>query len=579
MKRIRCFAWIAAIFLMFGAVSPAAANALPIQIDPKLPIIKIDPDLLNLSVTIKDPGFSAYVHKLLGKAPDQLLYKSDFDGYCKAEAAKPALRYMSFDKQEGDPVIQSVDGIELFSGCNYDNLYLINHQITDITPIGKLTTLKKLFLDHNSISDLSPLSGLTQLKTLRIVDNEVADLTPVSKLAVLTELGAADNRITDISPIAPLTLLEWLDLGKNRISDLSPLHKMTQLNSLWLSKNNISDISPLDKLRNMQTLDLDNNQIGDLTALGDMSKLIRLSFSNNHVSDLAPLAALYDLEELKASQNNISELKPLRALTKLSTLIAGSNHIESIEALNGMTLQVVHLDDNAIDLTLDHNKLVQISLEKTGKDISFLNQHPVLPAATGDNPAAGTPNPGRPSTGAPNPGTPGAGTSGTPKKMPFVDIDGHWAQKDIEWAYELNMVSGTSPGIFSPEAKTTEGQFLKMLLVAMNGVTEQPVSKPWTQKYYAYAAANNYPLEEINSDKPITRQAVAELIAATQGVNASGDKAIQYLLDHKLSKGKTSATVAGYHGGDNLTRAEAVRFIRNVLSAAEHQTPQPRPDK
>jgi hypothetical protein len=61
--------------------------------------------------------------------------------------------------------------------------------------------------------------------------------------------------------------------------------------------------------------------------------------------------------------------------------------------------------------------------------------------------------------------------------------------------------------------------------------------------------------------------AVAELLASAAGDRLSGNAAVQYLLDHGYSKGKTSATVIGFHRSDNVTRAEAVLFIKNALDA------------
>jgi len=159
-------------------------------------------------------------------------------------------------------------------------------------------------------------------------------------------------------------------------------------------------------------------------------------------------------------------------------------------------------------------------------------------------------------------------------RHPFADIAGHWAEADIQWAYERGIVNGIGNGKFDPTGITTEEQFLKMLLIAMRGLNEEPVSTPWSRKYYEFALAYGYPVWPEQRSQPITRRAVAELIAATQGERLTGNDAIQYLLDKGLSSGKTSATIEGYFGDDYLTRAEAVRFIRNVITKAERKTPQ-----
>ncbi|MEK8132950.1 S-layer homology domain-containing protein [Paenibacillus filicis] len=97
-------------------------------------------------------------------------------------------------------------------------------------------------------------------------------------------------------------------------------------------------------------------------------------------------------------------------------------------------------------------------------------------------------------------------------------VSHHWAKTDIEWALENGMVSGVAPGRFSPDTTTTEEQFLKMLLIAIKGVAEQPESTTWSATYDTFAAAHQYPLQIEQHDKPITRTAVAELLAVTQGL-------------------------------------------------------------
>src|SRR5690606_524585 len=43
------------------------------------------------------------------------------------------------------------------------------------------------------------------------------------------------------------------------------------------------------------------------------------------------------------------------------------------------------------------------------------------------------------------------------------------------------------------------------------------------------------------------------------------DDAIQYLFDAGMSEGKTSKTIEGYKAKDNLTRAEAIKFVKTFV--------------
>jgi len=151
----------------------------------------------------------------------------------------------------------------------------------------------------------------------------------------------------------------------------------------------------------------------------------------------------------------------------------------------------------------------------------------------------------------------------------FKDIKGHWAEPTIEWGQEKGYVSGYPDGSFKPNNQVTEAEILTMLLSTM----EAPVDKEentghWADPYYDFARKVNYPttgsVDQTQRNGKISRVKVAELVSSTQGVHYNGNDAIKYLLVNGLARGKTSSTVEGFGGGDLLTRAEAIAFIKNV---------------
>lgn len=163
---------------------------------------------------------------------------------------------------------------------------------------------------------------------------------------------------------------------------------------------------------------------------------------------------------------------------------------------------------------------------------------------------------------------PSSASAGTTR---FTDIAKHWAKPTIEWAAGQSIVSDIK-GPFRPNDDVKEEEFVRIFLEAAD-ITLAPVDdgERWSANYYDYAANKGYNLPGIEQmqlrQRPITRLSVAELVASAAGLSATGDAAIQYLLDKGYSKGKTAATVDGYAGSDPLTRAEAVQFIRNLVEA------------
>ncbi len=76
---------------------------------------------------------------------------------------------------------------------------------------------------------------------------------------------------------------------------------------------------------------------------------------------------------------------------------------------------------------------------------------------------------------------------------PFTDVGGHWAEQDIDKAYNASVVSGDGNGLFRPNADISRGEFQKMLVslvcekFGMEIPDEFDNGKHWAAKYYNFA--------------------------------------------------------------------------------------------
>ncbi|GAA0361696.1 S-layer homology domain-containing protein [Bacillus horti] len=153
----------------------------------------------------------------------------------------------------------------------------------------------------------------------------------------------------------------------------------------------------------------------------------------------------------------------------------------------------------------------------------------------------------------------------------FTDIRGHWAEGTILWATEQGIVNGFTDGTFKPNQRVTEAQFLAMVIRAYRSDVVVQGASHWTDPFYQLGGELNYPVSgTTDSEKRneyLLRVQVAELIAATQGVNYHQNDAIKYVLGYNLAKGTNPnhKTVLSYQGSKSLTRAEAVTFIENLV--------------
>lgn len=162
----------------------------------------------------------------------------------------------------------------------------------------------------------------------------------------------------------------------------------------------------------------------------------------------------------------------------------------------------------------------------------------------------------------------GAGGQACAAGSGFPDTANHWGKTSIEWAADQGIVRGYEDGLFRPDQRVSEPEFLAMLIRAFPAAYPPAAVNPgeeWHAGYYLTADRQGWPvLREYEAGDGFNRGQVARLIASTQGKQLGVADAVRYLLDRKLSDGKTSPTPEGYAPADPLTRAEAVKFLRNV---------------
>lgn len=262
-----------------------------------------------------------------------------------------------------DMLAQMVESGEIPQNVTWLSLW--ENQITDISPLRRLTNLTYLDLDTNQITDVSPISGLINLTKLCLGNNQITDISPLNRLTNLTELQLNNNQIRNISDLDKLTNLTKLYLFDNYISDISPLAELTNLTNIAMYNNEISGLTPLAGLTKLEILYSPNNQITDISPLSKLTNLKKLSLSGNRITDISPLSKLTNLTELLLTNNQITDISPLSELTDLTKLCIGENYsLTDISTLIKLTnliyLEIWH-NDNINDTSV-LNKLTNLTV-------------------------------------------------------------------------------------------------------------------------------------------------------------------------------------------------------------------------
>lgn len=252
-------------------------------------------------------------------------------------------------------MLDDSDIIGLKYMTNLEELDLSYNEISDITPLQGLTSLKKLTLSNNTrygiIINLIPLMNLSKLEELDISSNELTSIDVVKYLPNLRILDASNNDITNFHPLNGRRYLEKLDISNNKAEtlNLGTLESLKSLNasscefkSIDFSDNNVFlnlkflnlafnefemsdyeweyEFGSIQSISNLEILDLTGCNITDITYLGKLINLKKLSLYGNNVTDIDTLIKLNNLEYLHLGGNPVQDVSCLASLKKLEYL-------------------------------------------------------------------------------------------------------------------------------------------------------------------------------------------------------------------------------------------------------------------
>lgn len=285
------------------------------------------------------------------------------------------------------------------------SLLLVEMGLTDsdISGIGRLSSLESLSLSGNKLSSLAPLAPLSNLTFLEVSDNSIDDLAPLRDLTKLKNLYVDGNPITDFSPLHSLTSLRTLSMKNIDVTDeqLGALHEalpncsiyadkaietvseirlgnrtfMSDVRELDLSGDTITDLSPLAQCTSLERLELRSCGITDISSLVDLQSLTWLDISENEIDDLRALMSLGSLTHLDAHDNNIKDVTVLLYLSELTELDLGGNPLSGItsvgrlEKLTELSLRDTGVIDRALESLEGLANLRKLDLEQN-KELS-----------------------------------------------------------------------------------------------------------------------------------------------------------------------------------------------------------------
>ena len=193
--------------------------------------------------------------------------------------------------------------------------------------------------------------GVLSQKSIDLSNNKsITDITPLGKLSSLTSVNISNTQASDITPLRNLNNLEELDISGTNVTSLEPLKYATRIRVLKMAKTPISDISFISGFVSLETLDLSDTPVDKLDLLTNLNGLMDLRFSGTKVSNLQSLSGLANLEVLYFNGTPVTEVTALKGLGKLQMIFCNGTNINDLSPLDGHSeLKRIYCDKSLVN--------------------------------------------------------------------------------------------------------------------------------------------------------------------------------------------------------------------------------------
>jgi Leucine-rich repeat (LRR) protein len=188
-------------------------------------------------------------------------------------------------------------------------------------------------------------------KSIDLSNNKtITDLTPLGKLSSLTSVNVSNTQVSDLTPLRNLNNLEELDISGTKVSSLEPLKYASRIRVLKMAKTMISDFSLIQGFASLEILDLSNTPIDNLELLASLNGLTDLRFSGTRVSNLQTLSGLVSLEVVYLNETPVSDVTALKTLPKLQMIFCNGTNVKDLGPLGGLAeLKRIYCDKSLVN--------------------------------------------------------------------------------------------------------------------------------------------------------------------------------------------------------------------------------------
>lgn len=316
-----------------------------------------------------------------------------FNGLSAADGLSHLHRLKTLNLRNNNLTGASLDLSGLYSLWNL----IISNNPIGVLPAGLVSATKLTYLSMINCN-LTDVSSMGEIKSLRVVNlkkNDLTALPSLRKLASLVRFTACDNLIERIDfGQTVFSMLQELVITNNKLTDL-PRISAPNLVDVTLSNNNITTVNLLGPSRaknaynaglgwpSLSFLDLSSNKLTSIRLVGT-KQLARLVLNHNALTVFPIIEGTSRLSSLALKGNLIKHVPDLSSFGAIEYLTVSDNLVASV----GNISRCSHLLE--LDITsnqIDYDGLVRLAYDLAETPINALHMATIepgpVPAALG----------------------------------------------------------------------------------------------------------------------------------------------------------------------------------------------------
>ncbi len=257
-----------------------------------------------------------------------------------------------------------------FPDANFRNAMLSLYPKGYLTK-DELQNLTILFMANKNISDMTGIEKLTSLRELRCYGNPFSSLN-VSALTNLTYLDCAPNSHLTSLNVSGCTNLETLYCYNTGITSLS-LGNLSKLKTLRCYNTKLTSLSVLNKssltelqcqnCTSMTSLSCYNDNLSSLNVTGNTALKELRCYYNSNLTEIIGMSDCTALTFLDCEDCKISDLSACNSMTDLLKLYARNNKLTNFTLTDKSNLTYVRLNGNTSMTTAEiasNSKLAEL---------------------------------------------------------------------------------------------------------------------------------------------------------------------------------------------------------------------------